>query len=366
MPTADDRDDRAPAGIGRLLHACSVPVSLDDIAEAVLDAARPLGAAGVVLIQADPMGNVTAMSMAGTSRTIAPALGPLAFTKRYPLMAAVLECRALWLPSRSAFQARFPEFAASRPAAEAIADLPLRNGDTVIGAIGIPFSVARSFPDVERTYLLAVAELTSRAVQARAAAPPAAAHPDEALLDRLHDAAMVIDHTSDRVTYANEAAADLTGRSRSELIGLPADVLLEQVVAIGDRRRRLALDQLGWGVHRVVVVRPDGTRRTSEVHIAEADDRGHRAFVAIDITDRQVDAPYGSATDERIAREVHDRAVQAVFATSMGLAALAQAVRPALRPQVEALLDDLDEVVEQLRTTGEQPGLVSADDRSVA
>ena len=47
--------------------------------------------------------------------------------------------------------------------------------------------------------------------------------------------------------------------------------------------------------------------------------------------------------------------MQAVFATSMGLAALAQAVRPTLRPQVEALLDDLDEVVEQLRAAGEQP-----------
>ncbi len=355
MPTSDDRVERAPAGIGRLLDACAIPIALDDIAEAVLDAVRPLGAAGVVLIEADPTGNVTAMAMAGTSRTIAPALGLLAFTKRYPLMAAVLERRALWLPSRSTFQARFPEFAATRPAAEAIADLPLLDGEAVIGAIGIPFSVARSFPDVERTYLLAVAEIASRAVLARATAPPAAAHPDAALLDRLHDAVMVIDHTSDRVTYANEAAAELTGRSRTELVGLAADALLERVVAVDDPLRRMALGQLGWGVHRVAVVRPDGTRRTSEVHVAEADDRGHRAFVAIDITDRQADVPYGTSTDERIDREVHDRAVQAVFATSMGLAALAQAVRPTLRPQVEALLDDLDEVVEQLRAAGEQP-----------
>ncbi len=355
MDASVEHTEQAPNGIRALLDACAVPTNLDDIAEAVLDAVRPLGAAGVVLVRVDGSGGIRGVALAGTSRRIASALGPLALTKRYPLIASVIERRPIWLPSRSAMQAQFPEFAALRPPAGAIADLPLLHGDEVIGGIGIPFAVARSFSDLDRVYLLSIAELSARAVAALMAAPDFTAHPDAALLDRLHDAVMVIDHTSDQVTYMNEAAAELTGRTRNELVGLSAEALLASVVAADDPFRHIALDRVGWGVHHVEVVRPDGTRRRSEVHVAERDHRGCRAFVAIDITDR-TEADLTASTEDRIDREVHDRAVQAVFATSMGLAALAQAVRPALRPQVDALLDDLDDVVAQLRAAGEQPG----------
>lgn len=349
--------ERAPEGIRALLDACTAPVDLDHIADAALGALSPLGAPGVVLVRVDPAGGIHGVALAGESRRIAPALGTLVLTKRYPLIAAVLEERPIWLPSRSAVQARFPEFAATRPPVEAIADLPLMCGDDVVGGIGIPFAVARSFSDVDRTYLLTVAELVAHAVAALAAAPATTAHPDAALLDRLHDAVMVIDHTADQVTYANQAATELTGRSWGELVGRSAAELLAAVVAPDDPFRLAALEQLGWGVHHVDVVRPDGTHRQAEVHVGERDHRGHRAFVAIDLTGRtaRAEADVPASTEDRIDREVHDRAVQAVFATSMGLAALAQAVRPALRPQVDALLDDLDDVVAQLRAAGAQP-----------
>lgn len=354
MPKLAHRTERASMGVRALLDACASPARLDDIADAALDAVRPLGAAGVVLVQVDRHGAVIGAALAGESRRVAGALGTLVLSKRYPLIAAVLEGRPIWLPSRSAIQAQFPEFAATNPPVEAIADIPLHSEDDVIGGIGIPFSTARAFSDIDCAYLLSIGELTARAVEALTVAPTAT-HPDAALLDQLHDAVMVIDHTVDRITYANAAATELTGRSHDELVGASAAELLQRVVDHGDPFRHIDLGQLDWGVREVDVVRPDGTRRRSEVHVAERDHRGRRAFVAIDITDRleQVGAEHRSTTEDRLARELHDRAVQAVFATSMGLAALAQAVRPELRPQVEALLDDLDGVVSNLRAADE-------------
>lgn len=357
MEPHDEQTDRAPMGVRTLLDAGTAPARLEAIAEAVLDAVRPLGASGAVLVQVDGAREVIGVALAGASRRIAGALGALALTKRYPLIAAVLEGRAIWMPSRSALQAQFPEFAATSPPVEAIADIPLHSGDAVIGGIGIPFPVARSFSDLDRAYLLSIGELAARALEALTATPSPAAYPDAALLDQLHDAVMVIDHTSEQVTYVNQAATELTGRSHDELVGASTRELLELVVDPDDPFRHIDLGSLGWGVHQVEVVRPDGTRRRSEVHVAERDPGGRRAFVAIDITDRPESngVEHAASTEDRLSRELHDRAVQAVFATSMGLAALAQVVRPELRPQVDALLDELDEVVTNLRAAGERP-----------
>lgn len=353
MTAPDARRDTPPAGIDRLVRARSEPLDPDAVAEAVLDATSMLGAIGTVIMLVDPTGAITSVAMAGASRGIATSLGPLALSKRYPLMTAVLEGRPLWLASRAAVQARFPEFAATMFRGQAIADLPLMHDDTLIGAVGIPFGDARSFSDVDRAYLLTVAELAAAALTV-APGDPTAGHPDAALLARLHDAVVVLDRSTGTITFANEAARDLAGLAPEELIGAAVGQVRDRLVPADDPFRAVDLAELGWGVRRIRLVRPDGEGRVVELHVSEADERGRQAIVAIDTTHRSTEGTDADDRSDRIDRELHDRAVQAVFAASMGLAALAQVVRAELRPQVDSLLADLDEVVEQLRAAGEQ------------
>lgn len=350
-------DDSFVNRIDRLVDALVQPVPGEELVGSALEATVGLGAIGAILVSLGPNRVVEAVHTAGASRDMVTELGPLAVSEEVPILVAIRSGQPQWVPSLAALQSRFPVFASNAMRGRAIASLPLMlSDDVVVGGLGFTFAEPRSFSDTERAFLLTVARIVTAAVvrSADISRPgPVSSYPGAALFDTLRDAVMVRDDATDRLVYANPAAAELFGRGADWLDHASMADLIEHIVS-GPTEQPLPERRLpGQRVYSVEIKRPDGQRRWLEVTVSAATVVGQRAFVAVDITNRAgttsrspLSFDDAERTErERAEREVHDRAVQAVFATSMSLAALSQAVPSSLRDRVESLIVQLDELV---------------------
>jgi len=185
----------------------------------------------------------------------------------------------------------------------------------------------------------------------------------ERLVDRAHEGVYLIDPDTLRITYANAGAAAQTGWDRAALV---ATSMLDLVADMDDATLRRLLHRAveegrfptivtlrGRSGDDVVVelllepeYRPDGTlsavaalaRDVAERRAAEATLEETRAELRI-LEER-----------ERIARDLHDRVIQRLFAAGMHLQAATSAARDDLRERVDPVVDELDATVREIRS----------------
>lgn len=346
------------ARIDRLVDALVEPVPFDVLVRVAMEAMSGLGAVGAILVRLGPGGVVESVNTVGASTDMVSALGPLAVSEQVPILVAIRTGEAQWVPSLAALQTRFPDFAANVMLGQALASMPLMlDGSVVIGGLGVTFAEPRSFSDTERAFLLTVARIVTAAILRSAdfmAPAPAVRYPGSALFDSLTDAVMVYDERIDRLVYVNAGAERVFGRSSEWLQRARGADLLGRLAGTPTEIRRSEKLFPGQRAYEAEITTFDGTVRRYEVTISTANAVGQRAIVAADITDRVVAAPTPSVDEaarierERSEHELHDRAIQAVFATSMSLAALSQAVPSRLAERVDSLIDQLDELVAEL------------------
>jgi len=345
--------------IDRLVGALVEPVHFDVLVAVAMEAMTDLGAIGAILVRLGRGGVVDSVSTVGASTDMVSALGPLAVSEQVPILVAVRTGEPQWVPSRAALQTRFPDFAANVMRGQAIASMPLLLGDdVVIGGLGVTFAEPRSFSDTERAFLLTVARIVTAAILRSAdfMEPATVVHyPGAALFDTLSDAVMVYDEGTDRLVYANAGTERVFGRGNEWLRRASGADLLGRLVGTPAEIRRTERWLPGERVYEAAIATFDGVTRRYEVTISAANAVRQRVLVAADITDRVAAAPTIRSVDdaerrerERSEHELHDRAIQAVFATSMSLAALSQAVPDRLAERVDVLIDQLDELVAEL------------------
>lgn len=344
--------------VDRLVDALVEPVPFDVLVGVAMEAMTGLGAVGAILVRLGPGGVVESVNTVGTSTDMVSALGPLAVSEQVPILVAVRTGESQWVPSRAALQTRFPDFATNVMRGQALASMPLLLDDVVIGGLGVTFAEPRSFSDTERAFLLTVARIVTAAIlrSAEFMAPATAIrYPGSALFDSLSDAVMVYDEGTDRLVYANAGTEQMFGRGNEWLLRARGADLLGRLVGTPAEVRRSEKRLPGQRVYEAEIATFDGEARQYEVTISAANAVRQRALVAADITDRVAAVSTIRLVDdaERIERErseheLHDRAIQAVFATSMSLAALSQAVPDRLAERVDGLIDQLDELVAEL------------------
>jgi signal transduction histidine kinase len=345
--------------IDRLVDALVEPVPFDVLVGVAMEAMTGLGAVGAILVRLGPGGVVESVNTVGASTDMVSALGPLAVSEQVPILVAVRTGEPQWVPSRAALETRFPDFAVNVMRGQALASMPLLLGDdVVIGGLGVTFAEPRSFSDTERAFLLTVARIVTAAILRSAdfmAPATAIRYPGAALFDSLSDAVMVYDESTDRLVYANAGTERVFGRGNGWLLRASGADLLGRLVGTPAEVRRSEKWLPGQRVYEAEIATFDGEARRYEVTISAANAVRQRAIVAADITDRVAAAPTIRSVDdaerrerERSEHELHDRAIQAVFATSMSLAALSQAVPDRLAERVDVLIDQLDELVAEL------------------
>lgn len=206
-----------------------------------------------------------------------------------------------------------------------------------------------------------VRDVTSR-TQAEAEARRA-----QATLDAVHDAVLVFDTATLRITYANRGAVEQTGYPRPELLArTPVDL---QAGGSEEELRELIAPLLAEEVASVTVQathrRVDGTLIPVELVLQRsyASDGPPDSLVALarDVGERiaaenelqQVRAELVVTEDrERIGRDLHDTVIQHLFALGMQLQAVAPRVEPPdAAARVQATIDGLDDTIRELRTT---------------
>jgi GAF domain-containing protein len=344
--------------VDRLVDALVEPVPFDVLVGVAMEAMTGLGVVGAILVRLGPGGVVESVNTVGASTDMVSALGPLAVSEQVPILVAVRTGEPQWVPSRAALQTRFPDFATNVMRGQALASMPLLLDDVVIGGLGVTFAEPRSFSDTERAFLLTVARIVTAAILRSAdfmAPATAIRYPGAALFDGLSDAVMVYDEGTDRLVYANAGTERMFGRGNEWLLRARGADLLGRLVGTPAEVRRPEKRLPGQRVYEAEIATFDGEARRYEVTISAANAVRQRALVAADITDRVAEVSTIRSVDdaerrerERSEHELHDRAIQAVFATSMSLAALSQAVPDRLAERVDLLIDQLDELVAEL------------------
>jgi PAS domain S-box-containing protein len=187
------------------------------------------------------------------------------------------------------------------------------------------------------------------------------------ILDSLLDAHLLLEAERDaegRITRlacidANPAAARVTGRSRDELLGSRlADVLPDHLGTVLDEACRAVV---GDGTPLVLDAQPapvDGGIAWFDVRAVRIDDGLSVTFR--DVTERELRdqeradlrARHALADErDRMARDLHDGAIQQVLAISMALEATARRAPEPLGDELRALVAAHEETVRLLRAT---------------
>lgn len=194
------------------------------------------------------------------------------------------------------------------------------------------------------------------------------------IVDATRDGVFIFDRETLRYSYVNQGALAQVGYSRDELLGMtPLHIAPEFSEA--DLRELLAPVAAGevpsatiTTVHR----RRDGVDVPVEVVVqAPAADSGSggESFVALvrDISERvETEERLRRAAEElhqledreRIARDLHDRVIQRLFAAGMTLQATRSMIEdPSVVQRVGAAVEELDETIREIRTVifGLQP-----------
>jgi PAS domain S-box-containing protein len=204
-----------------------------------------------------------------------------------------------------------------------------------------------------------------RDITARVAAETEAAHV-RSVVDATRDAVLMFDRDSLRFTYVNQGAVSQLGYDRDELLAM-GPLHIKPMFSEGEFRALIASLAPGQSysyttVHR----RKDGTDLPVEAVLQyPSDDYGGASTwmvsIARDLTARLEMERRAQAAErevavledrERIARDLHDRVIQRLFAAGLGLESLRARVRdPLLSERLTHAVGELDDTIRELRSS---------------
>jgi PAS domain S-box-containing protein len=183
-------------------------------------------------------------------------------------------------------------------------------------------------------------------------------------LNATHDGVYLFGGRSLRFVHTNEGASEQSGYSSAELLTMtPLD--LASGFTEPSLRRLLAGVRDGEGHrggHVTLLRRKDGAEVPVEVVLQPAEDGPDGWFVAVardvsarldaEATARAAEREQAIIIDrERIARDLHARVIQQLFASGMALQNLeARIDDPSIRERVDRTVDELDTAVRDMRT----------------
>jgi PAS domain S-box-containing protein len=176
------------------------------------------------------------------------------------------------------------------------------------------------------------------------------------------DGVLIVD-ADGLIVYANRSIRSLAGSD--ELVGLNVDSLVPSEV----RSRHTSLRSgyveqptqrpMGVGLE-LTMERPGGGRVPVEVSLSPFVHGGQYVIVAVrDISDRLENQRRLSAAHEqlalvsereRIGRDLHDVVLQHLYGMGLSAQAIASAADPATATKLEAVVDDVDRIISEVRT----------------
>jgi PAS domain S-box-containing protein len=191
--------------------------------------------------------------------------------------------------------------------------------------------------------------------------------PAAALVDAAPDGMLVVGDQGE-ILLVNRQLEELFGYARDELIGQPVEALIPEGARPAHRAHRARFRAapttrpMGVGL-QLLGRRKDGTAFPVEISLSPLDtDDGLRVVAAVrDITERlakeqeaqQAQQEVAVLEDrQRIARDLHDRVIQRLFAAGLGIEAVRGRVNdPLVSERLEQLVGDLDATITELRSS---------------
>jgi len=186
------------------------------------------------------------------------------------------------------------------------------------------------------------------------------------VLDAAQDAVLMYDADTLRFTYVNEGAIEQLGYSRDELLSM-TPLHVKPTFTEADYRALVASVPPGGSyTYTTVHRRKDGVDIPVEAVLQrppDDDTAGHRWMVSIarDLTERlAIEERAQRAQQEvavledrqRIARDLHDRVIQRLFAAGLGIEAIRGRVDdPLISDRMQQLVGDLDATISELRSS---------------
>lgn len=185
-------------------------------------------------------------------------------------------------------------------------------------------------------------------------------------LDAVTDGVFIFDAETLRFTYVNQGAIAQVGYTRDELLGMTMLHIAPEFSESGLRALLAELTRSDRSAKTLTTThrRRDGADVPVEITIeARRDDDGQpRSYIQIvrDIRDRlEADGLLRRAEQEllvsqdrdRIARDLHDRTIQRLFAAGLTLQGVQiRCEEPTLAGRIETVIDDLDDTIRELRS----------------
>ena len=231
-------------------------------------------------------------------------------------------------------------------------------------------TMSRPRPDSKRS-----GETAHQRIEARRPSPSQRVPvvPIEQLLEALPDAVVMVDAMG-RIVYANGLLESLSGYGREELLGELIEFLVPEryrELHTGHRKGYVANPRARpMGVNLDIFLRrKDGTEFPADIALSPLHTTSGMVVVAAlrDATERkEAQARLHRLAvledRERIAKELHDGVIQALFAVGMNLQATeAKANDPAVRSRLSGAVDSIDVAIRDLRNYifGLRPGILA-------
>jgi serine phosphatase RsbU (regulator of sigma subunit)/anti-sigma regulatory factor (Ser/Thr protein kinase) len=164
VATAQRATDHA-ARLQTVTAALAGATTIDEVSAVVVtEGVAVLGASGGALLMPAPDGHLLVSAAIGYAEELVARLSAEDVHAELPAAFAVRNGAPVWLESRHARDAEFPELNRLEPDTLSLCALPLAVGDRVLGALRFSFSSPRLFDDAERRFALALAAQTAQAL----------------------------------------------------------------------------------------------------------------------------------------------------------------------------------------------------------
>lgn len=194
-------------------------------------------------------------------------------------------------------------------------------------------------------------------------------HLDSALLvhavDRSPDGVLIVD-IDGVIHFANASIARLAGRDAADFVGRSVDELVPESLRPAHREHRRSFAAapsqrpMGSGLE-LTLRRNDGTLVPVEISLSPLEHDGHRYVIAAvrDVTERLEGQRRLAAANEqltliseraRIGRDLHDVVLQHLYGTGLSIQAVAATAEEPTTSKLEAIIDDVDRIISEVRT----------------
>lgn len=184
-------------------------------------------------------------------------------------------------------------------------------------------------------------------------------------LDRSPDGVLIVD-IDGVIHFANASIGEMAGRTAEDFVGRSVDELVPEALRGAHREHRRAFAEspsqrpMGSGLE-LMLLRRDGTLVPVEISLSPFEHSGTRYVIAAvrDVTERIESQKRLAAANEqltlvseraRIGRDLHDVVLQHLYGTGLSLQAAAAGATGDLGERLEAVVDDIDRIISEVRT----------------